>query len=133
VSISADFYHTAKRQIKIEKIATIYDNFLQIRAIGLARRYISLRLLKEPVTPYRIKIDRLDDEDIGIIWARHYPKRAERASSMSLCVTLTMIIKQRAKSADQYDPAKLDQVLASAHVSREQFETVESESAAQRT
>ena len=23
-------------------------------------------------------MDRLDDEDIGIIWARHYPKRAEQ-------------------------------------------------------
>ena len=78
-------------------------------------------------------MDRLDNEDIGIIWERHYPKRVEHASSMSLCVTLTMIIKQRAKSADQYDPAKLDQVLASAHVPREQFETVENESAAQRT
>jgi len=44
-----------------------------------------------------------------------------------------MIIKQRAKSADNYDPAKLDQVLASAHIPREQFETVESESATQRT
>jgi hypothetical protein len=78
-------------------------------------------------------MERLDEEDIGIIWARHYPKRTERESSMSLCVTLTMIIKQRAKSADQYDPAKLDQVLALAHVPREQFETVENESAAQRT
>ena len=78
-------------------------------------------------------MDRLDEEDIGIIWARHYPKRAERASSMSLCVTLTMIIKQRAKSADQYDLAKLEHVLASAHVPKEQFETVENESAAQRT
>ena len=78
-------------------------------------------------------MDRLDDEDIGIIWERHYPKRTERESSMSLCVTLTMIIKQRAKSADNYNPAKLDQVLASAHIPREQFETVESESATQRT
>ena len=78
-------------------------------------------------------MDRLDDEDIGIIWARHYPKRAERASSMSLCVTLTMIIKQRAKSADQYDPANLDQALAVAHIPKEQFETVENESAAQHT
>jgi hypothetical protein len=78
-------------------------------------------------------MDRLDDEDIGVIWARHYPKRIERESSKSLCVTLTMIIKQRAKSADQYDPAKLDQVLASAHVPKQQFETVENESATQRT
>ena len=76
-------------------------------------------------------MDRLDDEDIG--WARHYPKRAERASSMSLCVTLTMIIKQRAKSADQYDPAKLEPALALAHIPKEQFETVENELAAQRT
>ena len=51
---------------------------------------------------------------------------------MSLCVTLTMIIKQRAKSADQYDPAKLELALALAHVPKEQFETVENESAAQR-
>ena len=78
-------------------------------------------------------MDRLDDEDIGIIWVRHYPKRTERESSMSLCITLTMIIKQRAKSVDQYNPGKLDQVLASAHVPREQFETVENESATQRT
>ena len=78
-------------------------------------------------------MDRLDDEDIGIIWERHYPKRTERESSMSLCVTLTMIIKQRAKSADNYNPAKLDQVLASAHIPKEQFETVENESAAQLT
>jgi hypothetical protein len=78
-------------------------------------------------------MDRLDDEDIGIIWERHYPKRTERESSMSLCVTLTMIIKQRAKSADNYNPAKLDQVLASAHIPKEQFETVEIESATQRT
>ena len=78
-------------------------------------------------------MDRLDDEDIGVIWARHYPKRTERESSMSLCVTLTMIIKQRAKSADNYNPAKLDQVLASAHIPKEQFETVEIESATQRT
>jgi len=78
-------------------------------------------------------MDRLDNEDIGIIWERHYPKRTERESSMSLCVTLTMIIKQRAKSADNYNPAKLDQVLASAHIPKEQFETVEIESATQRT
>jgi hypothetical protein len=26
-------------------------------------------------------MDRLDDEDIGVIWARHYPRRAESQSS----------------------------------------------------
>jgi hypothetical protein len=79
-------------------------------------------------------MDRLDDEDIGIIWARHYPQRGKRASSMSLCVTLTMIIKQRAKAADQYDDwaAKLNHALFLAHVPNEQFETVESESEPER-
>ena len=80
-------------------------------------------------------MDRLDDEDIGIIWGRHYPKRGEHASSMLLCITLAMIIKQRAKSLDQYNdwPAKLDHALAMAHVPKEQFDTLESESTAQRT
>jgi hypothetical protein len=26
-------------------------------------------------------MDRLDNEDIGMIWARHFPKRAESGSS----------------------------------------------------
>ena len=80
-------------------------------------------------------MDRLDDEDIGIIWARHYPKRAEQASSMSLCVTLVMIVKQRAKSVDQYNdwPAKLQHAVAAAHVPKEQFDTLESESTAKLT
>ena len=43
-------------------------------------------------------MDRLDNGDIGLIWARHYPKRSETQSSKSLCVTLAMIIKQRAES-----------------------------------
>jgi hypothetical protein len=81
------------------------------------------------------KMDRLDDEDIGIIWARHYPRRAERASSMSLCVTLAMIIRQRAKSVNQYNDwsAKLDHALSMARIPKEQFEAVETESTAQRT
>ena len=54
---------------------------------------------------------------------------------MSLCVTLTMIVKQRAKSVDQYSdwPVKLEHALATANIPKEQFETVENESAAQLT
>ena len=80
-------------------------------------------------------MDRLDDEDIGIIWARHYPKRSESGSSMSLCVTLSMIIKQRAKTLDQFNDwqAKLEHALATAHIPKEQFDTLETESSAQRT
>ncbi len=78
-------------------------------------------------------MDRLENEDIGIIWARHYPKRAESASSMSLCVTLAMIIKQRAKSVLEYNACsdKLRHVLSAACVPKEQFDTLESELNAQ--
>ena len=75
-------------------------------------------------------MDRLDNEEIGIIWARHYPKRTENASSMSLCLTLAMIIKQRAKSVvrDGDWSDKLQHVLATAGIPKEQFDTLESES-----
>jgi len=80
-------------------------------------------------------MDRLGDEDIGIIWGRHYPKRAERASSMSLCITLAMIIKQRAKSLHQYNdwPSKLEHALAAAHVPKDQFDTLETKSTSEHT
>jgi len=81
------------------------------------------------------KMDRLDDEDIGIIWARHYPERREHPSSMSLCVTLAMIVKQRAKSIQQYHDwqTKLDHALAAAYIPKDQFDTVETESTSERT
>jgi hypothetical protein len=76
-------------------------------------------------------MDRLDNEDIGLIWARHYPKRSESESSRSLCVTLAMIIKQRAESiilpyGDGTE--KLRRALVAARVPREQFDAVEAES-----
>ena len=43
-------------------------------------------------------MDRLDNEDIGGIWKRHYPKRGDSETSRSLCVSLAMILKQRARS-----------------------------------
>ncbi len=72
-------------------------------------------------------MDRLHNEDIGIIWARHYPKRAERASSMSLCLTLAMIIRLRARSMTQYSdwPNKLPHVLADTRIPKEEFTAVE--------
>ena len=78
-------------------------------------------------------MDRLGNEEIGMIWARHYPKRAESASSMSLCVTLAMILKQRAKSVLEYNACsdELRHVLSAANVPKEQFDTLESESNAE--
>ena len=75
-------------------------------------------------------MDRLDNEEIAIIWARHYPKRVESGSSRSLCLSLAMVIRLRARlmtqAADWSD--KLEHVLADARIPKEQFATIENES-----
>jgi hypothetical protein len=74
-------------------------------------------------------MDRLENEDIGLIWARHYPRRSESQSSKSLCITLAIIIKQRAASIFPQDDRadKLQRALAATGVPREQFESVEAD------
>jgi hypothetical protein len=69
------------------------------------------------------QMDRIHNEDIRIIWARHYPKRAERASSMSLCLTLAMIIRLRARAMAQYSDwtSKLQHVLADTQIPEEEL------------
>ena len=75
-------------------------------------------------------MDRLDNEEIGIIWARHYPKRAESGSSRSLCLSLAMVIRLRARLMTQASDwsDKLEHVLADARSPKEQFATIENES-----
>ena len=74
-------------------------------------------------------MDRLDNEDIGVIWVRHYPKRAQSEASKSLCLTLALIIKQRAESLrpDGEWDHKLRRALAAAGVPKDQFDSVEDE------
>ena len=75
-------------------------------------------------------MDRLDNEEIGFIWSRHYPKRGESASSMSLCLTLAMTIRLRARSMTQYSDwrDKLHHVLADARIPEDHFAAIENES-----
>ena len=75
-------------------------------------------------------MDRLDNEEIGFIWSRHYPKRGESASSMSVCLTLAMIIRLRARSMTQYSDwrDKLHHFLADARIPEDQFAAIENES-----
>jgi len=75
-------------------------------------------------------MDRLDNEEIGMIWARHFPKRAESGSSRSLCLSLAMVLRLRARSmTNQSDWSdKLEQILAEARIPNEQFATIDNES-----
>ena len=75
-------------------------------------------------------MDRLDNEEIGMIWARHFPNRAENGSSRSLCLSLAMVIRLRARLMTQASDwsDKLEHVLADARIPKEQFATIENES-----
>ena len=74
-------------------------------------------------------MDRLENEDIGLIWARHFPKRADSETSKSLCLTLAMILRGRAISPGSYGnwDKSLQLILVQAGIPREQFDAVESE------
>jgi hypothetical protein len=75
-------------------------------------------------------MDRLDNEGIGMIWARHFPKRAENGSSKSLCLSLAMVIRLRARFMTHHSDwsDKLEHVLAAARIPKGQFATIENES-----
>ena len=75
-------------------------------------------------------MDRLDNEEIGMIWAGHFPKRAESGSSRSLCLSLAIVLRLRARSMthDSDWSNKLEQILADARIPKEQFDTIENES-----
>jgi hypothetical protein len=74
-------------------------------------------------------MDRLENEDIGLIWTRHFPKRADSETSKSLCVTLAMILRGRAISPGIYGnwEKSLQQILTEAGIPRGQFDTVEND------
>ena len=76
-----------------------------------------------------VTMDRLENEDIGLIWARHFPKRANSDTSNSLCLTLAMILRGRAISPGMYRnwDQSLQQILTQAGIPREQIDTVESD------
>ena len=42
--------------------------------------------------------DRIDDDDIGPLWAEHFPKIGERAGSKVIVLWLVYIIENKAKT-----------------------------------
>jgi hypothetical protein len=74
-------------------------------------------------------MDRLENEDIGLIWSRHFPKRADSETSKSLCLTLAMILRGRAILPGMYGSwdKSLQQILSQAGIPREQFDAVEND------
>jgi hypothetical protein len=103
---------------------------IKTTSVSASCSQIVARIMTERRAGKHLADERLDNEDIGTIWERHYPKRAENAFSMSLCLTLVMIIRLRAGGMAQHTESsdKLQHALAAARVPKEQFDRLESES-----
>jgi len=71
----------------------------------------------------------LEDQDIGLLWAEHYPLRKHEHKSEMLCVSLCAIVKKKAIAAspygDWYD--RVSQALTKFSVPENQFWEVDNE------
>jgi len=74
--------------------------------------------------------DRIEDQDIGPLWAEHYPKRIDDVCSKTLCLALCLIIER--KAARNFGDGELidgiHHMLAAFGISKEQFYELERES-----
>jgi hypothetical protein len=75
-------------------------------------------------------MDRLEDQDIGPLWAEHYPRRKDEHKSQTRCLDLCVIIKRKAVSAipgnnNWYD--RVSQILAKFGIPENQFWGVDNE------
>ena len=74
-------------------------------------------------------MEKIEDSDIGTLWAEHYPKRKQSVASETLCLTLMHIVNDRARSimpyADWSD--KLHHALQRFQVPKDQFIEFENE------
>ena len=64
----------------------------------------------------------MDTTEIGIIWRRGFPRRAEDQTYNLLCIALAILIRWRAQSDGQ-----LVETLAAAGISKHEFDAIEAE------
>jgi hypothetical protein len=72
---------------------------------------------------------RLEDQDIGLLWTEHYPRRKDEHKSQMLCLRLCASIKRKAVTAtpygDWYD--RVSQALTEFGIPENQFWEVDNE------
>jgi hypothetical protein len=77
-------------------------------------------------------MDRLNDQEIGRMWAHHYPMRKDNGLSWDICLSITYIAKARASLDDlnlNYFK-KIDEILSSLRIPKDEFCAVDTESKA---
>jgi hypothetical protein len=77
-------------------------------------------------------MDRLYDQEIGQLWAHHYPIRKDNGISSNICRNITYIVRGRATWArqDLNLADRLDEILSSVRIPKDEFYQFEKESKA---
>ena len=72
-------------------------------------------------------MDRIEDRDINRLWGEHYPKSKTNILSKSICVTIALIIQNKARLImDERDLVdKLHYLLKQYGIPKDQFHEVE--------
>jgi hypothetical protein len=72
---------------------------------------------------------RLEDQDIGLLWAQHYPSRKDSTSSETICRLICFIARERARRlvAQSDWMARVNSALRELSIPREQFYALENE------
>jgi hypothetical protein len=72
---------------------------------------------------------RLEDQDIGLLWAQHYPRRKDSTSSETICRLICFIARERARRlvAQSDWMAQLNSALRELGIPRDQFFAFENE------
>jgi hypothetical protein len=75
-------------------------------------------------------MDRLNDQEIGRMWAHHYPIRKDNRISWDICLNITYIVKARSSLADLNLNSfkRIDETLSSLRIPKDEFYAVDTES-----
>jgi hypothetical protein len=71
--------------------------------------------------------DRIDDDEIGPMWAEHYPKHKSHVFSKALVIVLCKILRNKAQHGIAYGDwsDKCHHVLVQFGIPKEQFQEIE--------
>jgi len=74
-------------------------------------------------------VERIEDGDIGPLWAEHYPKWKESAASKTLCMVFALMLEDKAQSIATDDDIieKVSYVLNCFGIPKGQFYDLERE------
>jgi hypothetical protein len=77
-----------------------------------------------------VKREQLTDDEIGVIWERHFPLRLENPMSKAVCLAICLIVEEKASlnaTGDEDLLVGVDRALISIGIPRDEFYQAELE------